>query len=121
MFFLVHLALVIESFCPQQSTLIFLSNHRTFTVNTLVPSENIEMLSPEKLYRVAQNVLNSCRMKRAGWANMMAVKQRGAFQHLRDLEWQWYTELVLRVRGDGRTYMLNIQVRVRVICLKIHY
>ena len=40
---------------------------------------------------------------------MMAVKQYGAFQQLRDLEWHNYTELVLRVRGDGRTYMLNIQ------------
>ena len=51
-------------------------------------------------------------MKRAGWANMMAVKQRGAFNKLRDLEWHFYTELILRVRGDGRTYMLNLQVRV---------
>ena len=50
------------------------------------------------------------RMKKAGWVNMMSVKQRGSFQHLRQLEWDWYTELVLRVRGDGRTYMLNIQV-----------
>ena len=43
---------------------------------------------------------------------MMAVKQRGAFNKLRDLEWHFYTELILRVRGDGRTYMLNLQVRV---------
>ena len=51
-------------------------------------------------------------MKKAGWANMMAVKQRGAFNKLRDLEWFGWTELVLRVRGDGRTYMLNLQVRI---------
>lgn len=52
---------------------------------------------------------NDGRTKKAGWANMMAIKQHGAFHILRDLEWQNYTELVLRVRGDGRTYMLNIQ------------
>ena len=57
-----------------------------------------------------------CRMKKAGWASMNALKQRGAFQRLRDLEWHFYTELVLRVRGDGRTYMLNIQVSQSKSC-----
>ncbi len=47
----------------------------------------------------------------SGYTAMSAVKQRRSFGKLRDLEWYHFTDLCAKVRGDGRTYMINVQVQ----------
>lgn len=48
------------------------------------------------------------RIKRSGYCSIRTLRKRKSFQ--RDDYWDWcpYTHLVLRVRGDGRSYMMNI-------------
>lgn len=48
------------------------------------------------------------RVDQAGYCNMAAIKQRAAFHQLKMLDWFLYTHLTLLVRGDGRTYNLNV-------------
>lgn len=47
-------------------------------------------------------------VKKAGYCNITSPKPRKSFKRDIYLDWQMYTHLVLRVRGDGRSYMVNI-------------
>lgn len=48
------------------------------------------------------------KLSKAGYCNITSIRAKKSFQ--RDSYWDWsiYNTLVLRVRGDGRPYMLNI-------------
>ena len=48
------------------------------------------------------------RIKNAGYVNMKSVMQRLSFYRVKTLGWENYTHLVLRVRGDGRSYIINL-------------
>ncbi|XP_035734368.1 complex I intermediate-associated protein 30, mitochondrial-like [Vespa mandarinia] len=44
----------------------------------------------------------------AGYCALKTAKFRKSFKRETRLDWQLYNHLVMRVRGDGRTYMINI-------------
>lgn len=48
------------------------------------------------------------RVKKAGYCNMKSIRPRLSFKREVYLDWSLYNHLELRVRGDGRTYLLNI-------------
>lgn len=48
------------------------------------------------------------RIKYAGYCNITSVPKRKSFKRQVTHDWTPYTHLVLRVRGDGRCYALNI-------------
>ncbi|KAK7789067.1 hypothetical protein R5R35_002564 [Gryllus longicercus] len=48
------------------------------------------------------------RIKKAGYCNMCCHRARKSFKREAYFEWNQYTHIVLRVRGDGRSYLLNL-------------
>ncbi|KAJ4448186.1 complex I intermediate-associated protein 30, mitochondrial [Periplaneta americana] len=48
------------------------------------------------------------RVKKAGYCNMRSMRPRKSFKRDAYFDWRMYSHIVLRVRGDGRSYMLNI-------------
>lgn len=48
------------------------------------------------------------RVQRAGYCNMKSMRLRKSFKRDAYFDWTSYNVLVLRVRGDGRSYMLNL-------------
>ncbi|CAG0896112.1 unnamed protein product [Darwinula stevensoni] len=48
------------------------------------------------------------RIKRTGYCAMKSHRLTRSFQRYDTYDWRDYTHLVMRVRGDGRTYMLNL-------------
>ncbi|CAH1402209.1 unnamed protein product [Nezara viridula] len=48
------------------------------------------------------------RTKRAGYCSVRTKRARRSFQRETYYDWCTYTHLVLKVRGDGRSYLLNI-------------
>lgn len=48
------------------------------------------------------------RIKKAGYANIRSQRHRKSFKRDAYLDWSFYNTLVMRVRGDGRPYMINI-------------
>ncbi|PSN53478.1 hypothetical protein C0J52_09335 [Blattella germanica] len=48
------------------------------------------------------------RIKKAGYCNMRSIRPRKSFKRDAYFDWRMYSHIVLRVRGDGRSYMLNI-------------
>lgn len=48
------------------------------------------------------------RIKRAGYCNMKSLRRQKSFKRDTYYNWVMYTHLVLRLRGDGRSYMLNL-------------
>ncbi|XP_043274318.1 complex I intermediate-associated protein 30, mitochondrial [Venturia canescens] len=46
------------------------------------------------------------RIKRTGYCNMRSVRVRKSFHRTAHLPWGPYSHLVMRVRGDGRNYLL---------------
>lgn len=48
------------------------------------------------------------RVKRAGYCNMKSLTARASFKREKYLDWSPYNTLVLKVRGDGRNYLINI-------------
>jgi NADH dehydrogenase [ubiquinone] 1 alpha subcomplex assembly factor 1 len=51
------------------------------------------------------------RIKRAGYCNIKTLRARKSFKRETYLDWNNYNMLVMRIRGDGRSYMLNISTR----------
>ncbi|KAK4884021.1 hypothetical protein RN001_000292 [Aquatica leii] len=51
------------------------------------------------------------RIKRAGYCNMKSMRARKSFKRDTHLDWTPYNILVLKVKGDGRSYMLNISTK----------
>lgn len=49
--------------------------------------------------------------ERSGYCNITTIRKLKSFKREDFYDWTKYNELVLRVRGDGRTYMLNILQR----------
>lgn len=50
------------------------------------------------------------RTKRAGYVNMKAVQKRASFYRVQPLGWEKFTHLCFRLRGDGRTYYINLHL-----------
>ncbi|XP_046992168.1 complex I intermediate-associated protein 30, mitochondrial [Schistocerca americana] len=48
------------------------------------------------------------RIKKSGYCNMKSVRPQKSFKRDAYYNWCMYTHLVLKVRGDGRTYILNL-------------
>lgn len=48
------------------------------------------------------------RIKRAGYCNIKSMRARKSFKREAYLEWSQYNMLRMRVRGDGRSYLINI-------------
>ncbi|KAG5868153.1 hypothetical protein JTB14_017346 [Gonioctena quinquepunctata] len=51
------------------------------------------------------------KVKRAGYCNVKTLRARKSFRREAHLDWTSYNMLVMRVRGDGRSYLLNIHTR----------
>jgi len=51
---------------------------------------------------------NDGRVANAGYANIRSVYRTKSFGRIDTLDWIEFTHLILRVRGDGRTYMVNL-------------
>lgn len=48
------------------------------------------------------------KIKRSGYCNVRSVRPVKSFKRDSFHDWSNYTHLVMRVRGDGRTYMLTL-------------
>jgi len=48
------------------------------------------------------------KLKKTGYCNMRTIRCTASFQRDSHYEWGMYTHIVMRVRGDGRTYGLNL-------------
>lgn len=77
-----------------------------FSTGTLTesPTRGKALFSGELITRPP----NDGRTKRAGYVNMKSVIQRLSFYRTKTLGWENYTHLVFRLRGDGRSYMINL-------------
>ncbi|XP_060518570.1 complex I intermediate-associated protein 30, mitochondrial [Cylas formicarius] len=51
------------------------------------------------------------KIKRAGYCNIKTMRARKSFKRTTYLDWSAYNMLVMKVRGDGRSYLLNIHTR----------
>nr|XP_053657429.1 complex I intermediate-associated protein 30, mitochondrial-like isoform X2 [Cherax quadricarinatus] len=58
--------------------------------------------------RINTQVPKDGRVKRAGYCNIRTIRPRKSFKRETYLDWSLYTHLELRVRGDGRSYIINI-------------
>jgi len=47
-------------------------------------------------------------MKRSGYCNIKSIRHKISFQRNAYFDWSPYNTVVLRVRGDGRPYMINL-------------
>ncbi|CRK88429.1 CLUMA_CG002237, isoform A [Clunio marinus] len=48
------------------------------------------------------------RIKKAGYCNIKSMRQRKSFKRETSFDWSTYNTLVMRVRGDGRPYLINL-------------
>lgn len=48
------------------------------------------------------------KIKRAGYCNIKSMRARKSFKRETYLEWSQYNMLRMRIRGDGRSYLINI-------------
>ncbi|GAB1599839.1 complex I intermediate-associated protein 30, mitochondrial-like isoform X1 [Argonauta hians] len=49
-------------------------------------------------------------VKDSGYVNMRSPRNKRSFQREIPYDWSWYTHFLMRVRGDGRTYAINLQM-----------
>jgi len=54
------------------------------------------------------SVVDEAKTKRTGWSNIKSVRHKISFQRKAYFDWTQYNTVVLRVRGDGRPYMINL-------------
>ncbi|XP_006616637.2 complex I intermediate-associated protein 30, mitochondrial [Apis dorsata] len=64
-------------------------------------------------YGIFHGILNTTPVKDgettdSGYCNITTIPKFKSFYRIDEYDWIEYNEIVLRVRGDGRTYMLNI-------------
>jgi len=57
---------------------------------------------------VVSDVPKDGKVKRAGYCNVKSIRHYKSFKREEHLDWSPYNMLVLRVRGDGRPYLINI-------------
>ncbi|XP_063696806.1 complex I intermediate-associated protein 30, mitochondrial [Culicoides brevitarsis] len=57
---------------------------------------------------VRSDVPKDGRIKRAGYCNVKSPKAMKSFKREIYLDWQPYNTLILKIRGDGRNYLINI-------------
>lgn len=57
---------------------------------------------------VTSTVPKDGRVKRAGYCNMKSTPEKKSFQRETYFDWSAYNTLVLKVRGDGRSYLVNL-------------
>jgi NADH dehydrogenase [ubiquinone] 1 alpha subcomplex assembly factor 1 len=57
---------------------------------------------------VTANLPKDGRIKKAGYASIRSQRHTKSFRRNTYYDWSTYNTLVLRVRGDGRPYMINI-------------
>jgi len=57
---------------------------------------------------ISTNVPRDGMVKKSGYVNIVSPKPRLSFKRDTYLDWQMYTHLNFRVRGDGRSYLINI-------------
>jgi len=48
------------------------------------------------------------RIKRAGYSNIQCLRARKSFKRETYLDWTPYNMLIIKLRGDGRSYLLNL-------------
>ncbi|KAF7266768.1 hypothetical protein GWI33_019944 [Rhynchophorus ferrugineus] len=51
------------------------------------------------------------RVKRAGYCNIKTIRARKSFKRETYLDWTPYNMLVMKIRGDGRSYLLNVHTK----------
>lgn len=78
-------------------------SHCTLTTN----KEGKGLFSGEIIQRVPLDG----RVTRAGYCNIKTQRTRKSFKRDAYLDWSHYNMLIMKVRGDGRNYMLNIHTR----------
>lgn len=66
-------------------------------------------------YGIFSGVLNTVpikdgKAKSAGYCNIKTVRPRKSFYRDSEFDWSIYTHLIMRIRGDGRNYMINLYV-----------
>nr|CAG4646392.1 EOG090X091L [Macrothrix elegans] len=57
---------------------------------------------------LSTDLVRDGRVKRAGYCNIRCVRPQRSFKRDSYYDWSSYTHLVLRVRGDGRSYMITL-------------
>ncbi len=57
---------------------------------------------------LSTQLIKDGKVKRAGYCNMKSIRPQKSFKRDSFHDWSIYTHLVMRVRGDGRSYMINL-------------
>lgn len=52
--------------------------------------------------------LHDGKIKRTGYANIRTIRARKSFKRETTFDWRQYNTLILKVRGDGRSYLINL-------------
>ncbi|KAK0087128.1 hypothetical protein PV325_001737 [Microctonus aethiopoides] len=55
--------------------------------------------------------LKDGKKRQTGYCNIKTVEPRKSFYRSDVHDWNGYTHLIMRVRGDGRTYMINLHLK----------
>ena len=66
------------------------------------------------LGELSTSVPQDGRMKRAGYVSLKSVTKRKSFGRLKTLDFEFYDAIRLRIRGDGRAYVVNVHVHYEI-------